>query len=115
MIFKKYKLLAGMYGHVGSGTVHLRPMINLKDPKHIEMIPHLVNDVYETLFKYGGTITGEHGMGRNRTMYLEKEWGNKINNYFKEVKYEIFDPEDLLNPDIMFCSGCSITDNLNIV
>jgi glycolate oxidase len=114
-IFQKYNLIVGMYGHVGTGTIHLRPLINLKDPKHIEMIPNLVDDVYNLLFKYGGTITSEHGMGRNRTMYLEKEWGSAIyNDYMKEVK-AIFDPKDLLNPKMMICDDCKITDNLNII
>ncbi len=113
-IFQKYNLIVGMYGHVGTGTIHLRPLINLKDPKHIEMIPHLVDDVYDLLFKYGGTITSEHGMGRNRTMYLEKEYGSTIYNYMKGVKV-IFDPKNLLNPKMMICEDCKITDNLNII
>ncbi len=113
-IFEKYDLIVGMYGHVGTGTIHLRPLINLKDPKHLEMIPHLVDDVYDLLFKYGGTITSEHGMGRNRTMYLEKEFGNTIYNYMKEIK-QIFDPKDLFNPRMMICEDCKITDNFNII
>ncbi|WP_287586931.1 FAD-binding oxidoreductase [Candidatus Borrarchaeum sp.] len=113
-IFQKYNLIVGMYGHVGTGTIHLRPLINLKDPKHIEMIPHLVDDVYDLLFTYGGTITSEHGMGRNRTMYLEKEYGSTIYNYMKDVKV-IFDPKNLLNPKMMICEDCKITDNLNII
>jgi len=113
-IFEKYDLIVGMYGHVGTGTIHLRPLINLKDPKHLEMIPHLVDEVYELLFKYNGTITSEHGMGRNRTMYLEAEWGSTIYSYMKEVK-AIFDPKDLLNPNMMICEDCKITDNLNII
>jgi FAD/FMN-containing dehydrogenase len=113
-IFEKYDLIVGMYGHVGTGTIHLRPLINLKDPKHIEMIPHLVDEVYGLLFKYGGTITSEHGMGWNRTMYLEAEWGSKVYRYFQDVK-AIFDPKDLLNPKMMICEDCKITDNLNII
>lgn len=113
-IFEKYDLIVGMYGHVGTGTIHLRPLINLKDPKHLEMIPHLVDEVYDLLFKYNGTITSEHGMGRNRTMYLEAEWGSTIYGYMKDVK-AIFDPKNLLNPKMMICEDCKITDNLNII
>jgi FAD/FMN-containing dehydrogenase len=113
-IFEKYDLIVGMYGHVGTGTIHLRPLINLKDQKHIEIVPKLVDEVYDVLFRYGGTITSEHGMGRNRTMYLEKEWGSIIYSYMKDVK-TIFDPKDLLNPKMMICGDCKITDNLNII
>jgi FAD/FMN-containing dehydrogenase len=113
-IFEKYDLIVGMYGHVGTGTIHLRPLINLKDQKHIEIVPKLVDEIYDVLFRYGGTITSEHGMGRNRTMYLEKEWGSIIYSYMKDVK-AIFDPKDLLNPKMMICRDCKITDNLNII
>jgi FAD/FMN-containing dehydrogenase len=61
-------------------------------------------------FKYGGTVTGEHGSGRNRSFYIREEWGDRIYGYFKELK-SIFDPEDLLNPNVML-SDADITDNL---
>jgi len=37
----------------------------------------LMDEIYHTVFKYRGTITAEHGVGRLRTNYLKKEWGGK--------------------------------------
>ena len=113
-IFDHYHLTAAIYGHAGSGNLHIRPMLNLNDPANIKLLPELADRVYEAVFKYNGTMTGEHGMGRLRTMFLEKEWGGKIYDYMREIK-EIFDPNDLLNPDVIFSereSESAITDDI---
>ncbi|MCD6146241.1 MAG: FAD-binding oxidoreductase [Methanosarcinales archaeon] len=109
-IFEEYNIISAIYGHAGSGNLHIRPMLNLNDQKNIDLLPELVNRVYETVFKYNGTMTGEHGMGRLRTMFLEKEWGEQIYNYMRQIK-EIFDPDDILNPDVMF-SDRHITEDI---
>ncbi|HIE30786.1 MAG TPA: FAD-binding oxidoreductase, partial [Methanosarcinales archaeon] len=109
-IFDEYKIVSAIYGHAGSGNLHIRPMLNLNDQKNIDLLPELVERVYKAVFRYNGTMTGEHGMGRLRTMFLEKEWGNPIYSYMRQIK-EIFDPKDLLNPDVMF-SYRAITDDI---
>jgi glycolate oxidase len=57
-----------------------------------------------------GTITAEHGMGRLRAPYLAREWGETMMGYMRGVK-EIFDPDDLFNPNVMF-SNRALTDDL---
>ncbi len=109
-IFDKYNIVSAIYGHAGSGNLHIRPMLNLNDRKNIDLLPELVDRVYDAVFRYNGTMTGEHGMGRLRTMFLEKEWGEPIYGYMRQIK-EIFDPDDLLNPDVMF-SDRGITDDI---
>ncbi|MEA1865528.1 MAG: FAD-binding and (Fe-S)-binding domain-containing protein [Euryarchaeota archaeon] len=109
-IFDEYGIVSAIYGHAGSGNLHIRPMLNLNDPKNIDLLPELVNRVYDVVFKYNGTMTGEHGMGRLRTMFLEKEWGERIYGYMRQIK-ELFDPECVLNPDVMF-SDRKITDDI---
>ena len=109
-IFDHYHIAAAIYGHAGSGNLHIRPMLNLNDPANIKLLPELADRVYEAVFKYNGTMTGEHGMGRLRTMFLEKEWGSEIYGYMREIK-EIFDPNDILNPDVIF-SERTITEDI---
>ncbi|MDG6225389.1 MAG: FAD-binding oxidoreductase [Candidatus Thermoplasmatota archaeon] len=97
-----------IYGHVGEGNLHLRPLIDRENWK--EKVEDLADRCFEAAFRYGGTIAAEHGSGRNRAAFIEKEWGPRIYSYFRRVK-EIFDPEDVLNPGTMF-SDRSITDDL---
>jgi D-lactate dehydrogenase len=56
---------------------------------------------FEVLLACGGTLTAEHGAGRNRAAYLRREWGERVYGYFLEVK-KIFDPRGILNPGVMF-------------
>jgi FAD/FMN-containing dehydrogenase len=62
------------------------------------------------VFRHGGTISAEHGMGRLRAPYLQREWGSALYDYMRQLK-KIFDPQDLFNPGVMF-SDRPITDHL---
>lgn len=103
-IFKRHGLDGAVYGHAGSGNLHLRPLFNLGRPNLKAFIRDVADEVYEAVFKYDGTITAEHGMGRLRAPYLEAEWGGTMVGYMKELK-RIFDPRGLLNPGVMFAEG----------
>ena len=100
-IFDRHGLVAAIYGHAGSGNLHLRPLFDTGALDLSERMTRLADDVYEALFKYDGTITAEHGMGRVRAPYLVQEWGQTMVDYMQQVK-TAFDPDGLLNPDVMF-------------
>ncbi len=113
-IFKEMGIQVALYGHAGTGTIHIDPVIEASTKKDIKKIKKIADKVYEAVFKYDGTIATEHGGGRCRSMYLEKQWGKKIMKYLKEIK-EIFDPEDILNPSTMFNTDkAEIYDNVKI-
>jgi FAD/FMN-containing dehydrogenase len=111
-IFARHGLVAAIYGHAGSGNLHLRPLFDVSDPGLPALLKRVADEVYETVFRYDGTITAEHGMGRLRVPYLAGEWGETITGYMRRVK-EIFDPDDLLNPEVMFGER-ALTDDLKI-
>jgi glycolate oxidase len=109
-VFARHGLVAAIYGHAGSGNLHLRPLFDVSDPGLPALLTQVADEVYEAVFRYDGTITAEHGMGRLRVPYLTGEWGETITGYMRRVK-EIFDPNDLLNPDVMF-GDRALTDDL---
>src|SRR5699024_7508679 len=53
----------GMSGHVDAGVLHVRPAIDMRDPKQAHMIRELSNEVVALTRKYGGLLWGEHGKG----------------------------------------------------
>lgn len=109
-LFARHGLTALIYGHAGNGNLHLRPLFDLSLPGLAGRIRRLADEVYESVLRHGGTVTAEHGMGRLRAPYLEREWGAPLYGYMLEIK-EIFDPRGLLNPGAMF-SDRPITEHM---
>jgi FAD/FMN-containing dehydrogenase len=107
-IFAEERIPLIIYGHVGEGNLHLRPMIERDGWK--EKVERVAERCFSTAFRYGGTIAAEHGSGRNRAAFIRREWGDRIYSYFRRIK-ELFDPEDMLNPGVMF-STKQVTDDL---
>jgi len=93
-----------MYAHASVGTIHVRPLLNLKQKDDIDKIKMIMDYVIELVKEYGGSISSEHGDGRVRSPYLEKFFGPKVYNAFREVK-KVFDPAGLLNPGIIIDPG----------
>ncbi len=109
-VFERHGVISPIYGHAGNGNLHLRPLFDTSLPDLPGRVRRLADDVYETVLRYGGTVTAEHGMGRLRAPYLKREWGEALYGYMREVK-NIFDPGDLFNPGAMF-NDAPITDNM---
>jgi FAD/FMN-containing dehydrogenase len=109
-ILENFSTTAVIYGHAGEGNLHIRPMIYKENWE--ENLKNLSDLIFNAALKAGGTLTGEHGLGRNRSKYLLNEWGDKIYRYFIEVK-NIFDPMGLLNPGVVFTSD-DLTKNLEL-
>jgi Fe-S oxidoreductase len=95
-VLKSHQTIASFFAHAGHGQLHVRPFLNLADPADVAKMQALADDLYEEVFKVGGTITGEHGSGLSRTAYLRKQFG-PLYDVFREVK-RIFDPHGILNP-----------------
>ncbi len=97
-IFAKYPhLIYTIAGHVGDANFHIIPLMDLSKEKERQIIPALSEEVYNLVFQYKGSMSGEHNDGLIRTPYLEKMYGPKIVELFKEVK-DIFDPKNIFNP-----------------
>jgi FAD/FMN-containing dehydrogenase len=98
-ILAKYtdKLTSTIAGHNGNGNFHVIPLMDFKDPAARAIIPKLMDEVYDLVLSYKGSITAEHNDGLIRTPYLEKMYGPKITGLFREVK-DIFDPLGIFNP-----------------
>lgn len=109
-VFDRHKMVVLIYGHAGSGNLHLRPLFDMILPDLPGRIQKVADAVYEVVFRYGGTISAEHGMGRLRAPYLQREWGPALYGYMRELK-DIFDPRGMFNPGVVF-SDRPITEHL---
>ncbi|HEX9502813.1 MAG TPA: FAD-binding oxidoreductase [Patescibacteria group bacterium] len=96
-ILNKYNLLYTIAGHVGDGNFHIIPLMKLVDPTAAEVIRKLGEEVYQLVFEYKGSMTGEHNDGLVRSPYLERMYGGPVYRLFEETK-KIFDPQGIFNP-----------------
>jgi FAD/FMN-containing dehydrogenase len=86
-----------MYGHVGNGNMHTRPLIDTSSEREIGIMQSIAHKTFERVVRNGGSITGEHGDGLARAAYIEMMYGPEIFSLFRQVK-TLFDPKFTLNP-----------------
>ena len=96
-IFKKYGTSGMFYAHASVGTLHVRPVLNMKSDKDIENMRSISEEAFEMVKDYKGSHSGEHGDGIVRSEFHEMMFGKKITNAFEEIK-DTFDSKNLLNP-----------------
>lgn len=101
-IFKQEQITASLFGHVGHGQLHFRPFLDLANSEDIAKMDLLADQLYEEVWKVGGTISGEHGDGLSRTPYVARQYG-PLTSAFQEIK-NLFDPQNLLNPNKIIAS-----------
>ena len=88
---------AAYFAHAGSGTLHIRPILNLKETEGIEMMHSITDDVTDLVVEHHGAFSGEHGDGMARTEFNPKMYGDELWEAFKQLK-TAFDPEWQMNP-----------------
>ncbi|MCH7591414.1 MAG: FAD-binding protein [Planctomycetes bacterium] len=96
-ILDREGVTAGYYAHASVGCIHVRPVINLKQADDVERIRRIAEAVCDLALEFGGAMTGEHGDGIVRSCWIEKMYGPRIVNAFRDVK-RLFDPDNLMNP-----------------
>jgi len=96
-IMAKHGARGAYYGHCSVGCLHIRPLINLKIERGLEQVRAIAGEIFDLVLEYGGAISSEHGDGRSRSPFLERVYGPKIFQAFREFKHA-FDPKNLMNP-----------------
>ena len=96
-ILAKHKLECVYHAHIGSGELHLRPALNLKNKKDVELFRTLARESAQLVKKYKGSLSGEHGDGRLRGEFIPLMYGEKIYALFKDIK-KTWDPNNVFNP-----------------
>ncbi|EGA67521.1 D-2-hydroxyglutarate dehydrogenase YdiJ [Vibrio brasiliensis] len=86
----------GMFGHVDAGVLHVRPALDLCDPKQEALMHQISDEVVKLVAKYGGLMWGEHGKGF-RSEYGPEFFGEELFTELRRVK-AAFDPHNKMNP-----------------
>ncbi len=89
-----------IYAHASVGTIHIRPVLDLRRQEDIDSMKAIAEHAFSLIKQYGGSWSGEHGDGRNRSPFLERFFGAEVYNAFRQVK-QLFDPSGLMNPGVI--------------
>jgi len=92
-----YGKVSVYHAHIGTGELHIRPLINLKDAVEARLLRTIGEKTALIVKKYRGSMSGEHGDGRLRGEFIPLIIGE--HNYLlnKRIK-KAFDPRGILNP-----------------
>ncbi len=83
--------------HVGDGNVHPHLMKDLIEDTG-QRLKAIKVEIYQATVKLGGTLTGEHGVGKIRTPDLNI-FKNSVELELMRAIKAVFDPNGILNPD----------------
>ena len=95
-VFSKYGSRGTWYAHASVGTLHVRPILDMRRDGAQKMRA-VAEEASELVRKYKGAYSGEHGDGLCRGEWISWQFGPKITDALAEIKHA-FDPNGLLNP-----------------
>ncbi|MEE9377698.1 MAG: FAD-binding and (Fe-S)-binding domain-containing protein [Candidatus Lokiarchaeia archaeon] len=92
-------LLVAIICHM-EGNLHPTFLFNENDEQDVKDFEKAIDYLYrEIIIPAGGTLTGEHGIGKIKTPYLKLEHEPSVIDLMAQIK-NLFDPNMILNPGI---------------
>jgi glycolate oxidase len=96
-IGKKYGLRIGTFGHAGDGNLHPTIVLDKDNKDEVRAAEAALAEIFALPREFGGSITGEHGVGSAKLPYLEDLIGSTNMQLQRSIK-KVFDPAGILNP-----------------
>lgn len=84
------------YGHISTGELHLRPIINIKTAEGKKLFREVAFETAKLVKKHKGSLSGEHGDGRLRGEFIPLMYGDAVYQMMREVK-QTWDPDGVFN------------------
>ena len=103
----RYGLRVANVFHAGDGNLHPLVCFDARDPEQVARVKEAGREIMETCVAAGGTITGEHGVGLDKSAYLPLVFSEEDMRAMLRVR-AAFDPTGLCNPGkiIPVLKGC---------
>jgi FAD/FMN-containing dehydrogenase/Fe-S oxidoreductase len=96
-ILERHNLRAGFYGHASAGCLHIRPFMDLGQPRAVDTLRAVADEVATLVHEFGGMNSSEHGDGLVRGEFSRRLFGDDLYEAMRELK-RAFDPENRFNP-----------------
>ena len=95
-VFKKHGTKGTWYAHASVGTLHVRPILDMRRGGAGQMRA-IAEEASALVRKFKGAYSGEHGDGLSRGEWIAWQFGPQINEAFARIK-RFMDPLGLLSP-----------------
>jgi FAD/FMN-containing dehydrogenase/Fe-S oxidoreductase len=95
-VFEKHGTRGTWYAHASVGTLHVRPILNMKTDGAQKMRA-IAEEACELVKQFKGAYSGEHGDGLVRSEWIAPILGERLTRALAEIK-RLFDPDGLMNP-----------------
>jgi glycolate oxidase subunit GlcD len=100
-VSKEVDLRIAVVGHAGDGNMHPTIVYAPDSPDEFARAQQAFDQILEIGLSLGGTVTGEHGVGKIKREWLAREIGPVGLRVHRQIKTAL-DPENLFNPGSMF-------------
>lgn len=100
-ICSKFDIANVNFGHAGNGNIHVNLLI---DPNNLDeslRAENCLEEIFDLVIALNGTLSGEHGIGREKRAFIPKEIDEVTLVIMKSIK-NLFDPNHILNPEKIF-------------
>jgi D-lactate dehydrogenase len=89
------------FGHAGNGNLHVNLMVHPDNTQEMAQAHECLLEMIRTVLAFGGTLSGEHGIGTEKRDYVGLEIQPDTLALMRAVKHQ-FDPMGILNPGKLF-------------
>lgn len=89
------------FGHAGNGNIHVNLLYDSQDKQQETNAKPCLKKVFDLVIHLGGTLSGEHGIGREKRDYIALAIDPATLGLMRQIKTQ-FDPKGILNPDKIF-------------
>ena len=103
-IAERESIVIGVFGHAGDGNMHPTLIHDASDPESTAAMLRAFDAITAAALELGGTITGEHGVGRLKRGWLPRELDAQAYRMSLAVK-QALDPRGILNPGCVLPAG----------
>ncbi len=100
-ICSKYELKTCIMGHIGDGNIHPNIALDLRNPIELNNFKRAKTELFELSLSLNGRLSGEHGIGCEKSYFIDKALDSNNLEYMKQIK-KLFDPKNILNPGKIF-------------
>jgi glycolate oxidase len=108
-IARDHSLVVGNVFHAGDGNLHPLLLFDRSRPRDVQAVIDAGNEILETCISFGGTISGEHGIGYEKRESLARLFSTDDLATMGRVR-DVLDPAHRFNPDKIFPSSAACSE-----